>query len=53
MEKYIGTARNVRELQELLSKVSSSATITLSTNQWPEPLVEICYDAEIDDVLIK
>jgi len=53
MEKYIGTARNVRELQELLSKISSSATITLSTNQWPEPFVELYYDKEIDDVIIK
>lgn len=53
MEKYIGTARNVRELIKLLSKVGSSATITLSAIQWPEPLVEIWYDAEIDDILIK
>ncbi len=53
MEKYIGTARNVRELQELLSKVSPSASITLSAVEWPEPLVEIWYDAEIDDILIK
>ena len=53
MEEYIGTARNVRELQELLSKVSSSATITLSATQWPEPFVEIYYDKEINDIIIK
>ena len=53
MEEYIGTARNVRELQELLSKVSSSATITLAENIWPEPLLEVWYDKEIDDVIIK
>ena len=53
MEKYIGTARNVRELQELLSKVSSAATITLAANTWPEPFVELYYDKEIDDVIIK
>lgn len=53
MEEYIGTARNVRELQELLSKVSPSATITLSATTWPNPCVELWYNAEIDDILIK
>lgn len=53
MEEYIGTARNVRELMELLSKVSSSATITLSATPWPEPFVELWYSKEIDDVIIK
>lgn len=51
--EYIGTARNVRELMELLKKVSSSATITLSATSWPEPCVEVWYDREINDIIIK
>jgi hypothetical protein len=51
--EYIGTARNVRELIELLSKVGSSATLTLSATQYPEPCLEIWYDKELDDVIIK
>lgn len=53
MEEYLGTARTVGELQELLSKASSSATITLSATTWPEPFVELYYNKEIDDIIIK
>jgi hypothetical protein len=51
--EYIGTARNGRELIELLSKVGSFATLTLSATQYPEPYLEIWYDKELDDVIIK
>jgi hypothetical protein len=53
MEQYLGTARNGMELIELLSKVSSSATLTLSATQYPEPCLEIWYDKELDEVIIK
>jgi hypothetical protein len=51
--KYIGTARNVRELMELLSKIDPSATITLSAIPEPWSYLEVWYDQEINDIEIK
>lgn len=53
MEEYIGTARNVRELQELLSKTDPSASITMAAVPEPWCYIEVYYDREINDVTIK
>jgi len=51
--EYIGTARNVRELQELLNKTDPSATITMAAVPEPWCYIEVYYDREINDVIIK
>ena len=51
--EYIGTARNVRELIELLSKTDPSATLTMSAVPEPWCYIEVYYDKETNDVEIK
>ena len=54
MYKYLGSARNVRELLELLSKVDTSATISLkplSAESWS--YIEVWVSEGGDDILIK
>lgn len=51
--KYLGAARNVRELMELLAKVDSSATLTLSTTEEDWDFVEVLVSEAGDDIIIQ
>lgn len=53
MYKYLGDARNVRELIELLSKVNSSATLTLKGTDENWSYVEVLVSEAGDDVIIQ
>lgn len=51
--KYLGEARNVRELAELLSKVDASATLTLKSTDEDWDFVEILVSEAGDDIIIQ
>ncbi len=51
--KYIGAARNVRELIELLKQVDSSSLLDLQGLDDSWSYVEVWYDAGIDTVILK
>ena len=51
--KYLGAARNVRELKELLSKVDPSATLTLSATEENWDFVEVLVSEAGDDIIIQ
>ena len=51
--KYLGSARNVRELTELLSKVAPSATLTLQDTEDVWSYVEVLVSETGDDILIQ
>ena len=52
--KYLGDARNVRELIELLSKADPSATLTLKdTDNENWSFVEILVSEAGDDIIIQ
>lgn len=50
--KLLGTARDVGELTELLSKVDASATITLKATDKDWDFVEILVSEAGDDIMI-
>lgn len=52
MYKYLGAARNVKELIELLSKVDPSATLTLKATDEDWDFVEILVSEASDDIMI-
>lgn len=51
--KYIGSARNVRELLDILDRLPVSATITMEslTDSWT--WVEVWFDEKTNDVIFK
>lgn len=51
--EYIGAARNVRELITLLNKADLSATLTFKGLDESWSYVEVWYDPEVNDVIIK
>jgi hypothetical protein len=51
--EYIGTARNVRELLELLKKVNSSSGIELQGTDESWSYLEVWYDSAVDFVVLK
>ena len=51
--KYLGTARNVRELMEILKKVASSSSLELEGTDESWSHVEVYYDKETDTVIFK
>ena len=51
--KYLGEARNVRELIELLSKADPSATLTLQDTEDVWSYVEILVSEAGDDIIIQ
>ncbi len=51
--EYIGSARNVRELIELLSKTDPSATLTLTGTDENWSYVEVLVSEAGDDVMIQ
>ena len=51
--KYLGAARDVRELTELLSKVDPSATLTLKSTDEDWDFVEILVSEAGDDIIIQ
>lgn len=51
--KYLGDARNVRELMELLSKADPSATLTLSVTDENWDFVEVLVSEAGDDIIIQ
>jgi len=51
--KYIGDARNVRELIELLSKADPSATLTLKATDEDWSYVEVLASEAGDDIIIQ
>lgn len=51
--KYLGAARNVRELQELLSQADPSATLTLKATDQDWDFVEILVSEAGDDIIIQ
>lgn len=51
--EYIGSARNVRELLELLKKVDSSAMLDIRAIEDSWSYVEVWYDHETDTVIFK
>jgi hypothetical protein len=53
MYKYLGDARNVRELIELLSKTDPSATLTLAGTDENWSYVEVLVSEAGDDVMIQ
>lgn len=53
MYTFIGTARNVRELIQLLSKTDPSATLTFKSMPEDWDLVEVWVSEVGDDVMIK
>lgn len=54
MYKYLGSARNVRELLALLSEVDTSATISLKPlSDEPWSYIEVWVSEGGDDILIK
>ena len=53
MYNYLGTARNVRELQALINKVDPSATITLKHTYEDCSYIEVWVSEAGDDILIN
>lgn len=54
MYNYLGSARNVRELLELLSKVDASATLSLKPmSEEPWSYLELWVSVDGDDIMIK
>jgi hypothetical protein len=53
MYKYLGDARNVRQLIELLSKADPSATLTLKGTDENWSFVEVLVSEAGDDVIIQ
>ena len=54
MYNYLGTARNIRELQAILTKVDPSATITIKgTSGVDWDYVEVWVSEAGDDILLK
>jgi hypothetical protein len=53
MYTFIGTARNVRELIQLLSKTEASATLTFKGMQEDWDMVEVYVSEDGDDVMLK
>ena len=53
MYKYLGAARNVKELIELLSKADPSATLTLKDTDETWSYVEILVSEAGDDIIIQ
>lgn len=53
MYKYLGDARNVRELMELLSKADPSATLTLKSTAEDWSYVEVLVSEAGDDIIIQ
>lgn len=51
--EYLGTARNVRELTELLAKVDQSATLTVKSSYEDFDSVEILVSEYGDDIMIR
>lgn len=51
--KYLGAARNVRELMELLSKTEPSATLTLQDTEDVWSYVEVLVSEAGDDIIIQ
>ena len=51
--EYLGTARNVRELMEILKKVDSSSSLELKGTDESWSYVEVYYDPETDTVIFK
>lgn len=51
--KYLGDARNVRELIELLSKADPSATLTLKATGEDWSYVEVLVSEAGDDIIIQ
>ena len=51
--EYVGTAQNVRELMELLKKVSSTAFLELKETADSWSYIEVWYDSGIDTVIFK
>lgn len=51
--EYLGIARNVRELMELLSKVDQSATLTIKSSYEDFDSVEISVSEYGDDIMIR
>lgn len=51
---YLGSARNVRELKELLEGVDTSATLTLKApSDEPWSFIEVWLSEAGDDIMIK
>lgn len=50
---YIGTARNVRELIQLLSKTDASATLTFKGMHEDWTFVEVYVSEDGNDVVLK
>ena len=53
MYNYLGSARNVGELIELLSKADPSATLTLQDTEDVWSFVEILVSEAGDDIIIQ
>jgi len=53
MYTFIGTARNVRELIQLLSKTEASATLTFKSMPEDWDLIEVWVAEDGDDVMLK
>lgn len=53
MYTFIGTARNVRELIQLLSKTEASATLTFKGMHEDWDMVEVWVSEDGDDVMLK
>lgn len=53
MYTFIGTARNVKELIQLLSKTEASATLTLKSMPEDWDMVEVWVSEAGDDVMLK
>ncbi len=51
--KYIGIARDVKELIKLLEKVDKSAFLKLKGTDESWSYVEVWYDPRIDTVIFK
>ena len=54
MEEFIGQARNVRELMELLQneKINESSTLEIKGIDGSFSVVEVYYDSETDTVIL-
>jgi hypothetical protein len=53
MYNYLGTARNVRELIDLLKKTEKSATLTFKQQFEDWESVEVWISEDGDDVMLK
>ena len=51
--KYLGAARNVRELMELLAKTEPSATLTFKAAEEDWDFVEVLVSEAGDDIIIQ